>query len=77
MKTEYTNAEKVSDRFLKTKYAELREKLATNTLAFIQDLEIDGVDVDWEVPSSIRSIAFRWRRRRHSMVLYCVIWSEN
>ena len=32
--------------------AELREKLATNTLAFIQDLEIDGVDVDWEVPSS-------------------------
>lgn len=27
MKTEYTNAEKVSDRFLETKYAELREKL--------------------------------------------------
>lgn len=30
----------------------LREKLATNVLKFIQDLEIDGVDVDWEVPGS-------------------------
>lgn len=31
---------------------ELREKLATNILAFIQTMEIDGIDIDWETPSS-------------------------
>ena len=30
----------------------LREKVANNTLEFIKNLNLDGVDVDWEVPSS-------------------------
>ena len=32
--------------------AELREKLATNILLFIQELGIDGIDIDWETPAS-------------------------
>lgn len=30
----------------------LREKLATNILAFVEKLDIDGIDIDWETPSS-------------------------
>ena len=32
--------------------ATLREKLANNILDFIKTMNIDGVDIDWEVPSS-------------------------
>ena len=37
---------------------ELREKLAKNVLQFIIDLELDGVDVDWETPTSSEATNF-------------------
>ena len=37
---------------------ELREKVATNILNVIQDLNIDGVDIDWETPKSTEAANF-------------------
>jgi len=36
----------------------LREKLANNILKVIQDLELDGIDIDWETPSSSEATNF-------------------
>ena len=38
--------------------AELREKLATNILEFIQTTGIDGIDIDWETPTSAEAVTF-------------------
>lgn len=40
------------------KSAALREKLATNILNFIIELGLDGVDIDWETPSSSEATNF-------------------
>ncbi len=40
------------------KSADLREKLATNILNFIIELGLDGVDIDWETPSSSEATNF-------------------
>ena len=37
---------------------ELRKKLANNILKVIQDLELDGIDIDWETPSSTEATNF-------------------
>lgn len=37
---------------------ELREKVATNILNVIKTLDLDGVDIDWETPSSSESTNF-------------------
>ncbi|MBE6131577.1 MAG: hypothetical protein E7183_07625 [Erysipelotrichaceae bacterium] len=36
----------------------LREKLATNILNFVEKLEIDGIDIDWETPTSSEATTF-------------------
>ena len=36
----------------------LREKLAANILNFVEKLEIDGIDIDWETPSSSEATTF-------------------
>ena len=36
----------------------LREKLATNILEFIQTTGIDGIDIDWETPTSAEAVTF-------------------
>lgn len=37
---------------------ELREKLARNILIFIEELGLDGIDIDWETPSSSEATNF-------------------
>jgi len=36
----------------------LREKLANNIVTVIKDLELDGVDIDWETPTSSEATTF-------------------
>lgn len=38
--------------------AELREKLATNIVNFIEKVGIDGIDIDWETPASSEATNF-------------------
>ena len=38
--------------------ATLREKLANNIVSVIKDLELDGVDIDWETPTSSQATTF-------------------
>ena len=36
----------------------LRDKVATNILDFVEKLEIDGIDIDWETPTSTEATTF-------------------
>lgn len=38
--------------------ATLREKLADNILKVVEDLDLDGIDIDWETPSSSEATNF-------------------